>query len=136
MQEKEKITRFIAFALPVVCDLVEKLFTSLGFQIEKKGKGLQTYFEISSGEKEIQFHIHNLILEIATIDRDQNPLRFDEKLSDFDYFAQKTTRLTESKLKVLVRLLGEDDVDKAIEQISTDSDDYERIRIWKIEQNK
>jgi hypothetical protein len=136
MQQKEKITKFVVFALPVVCGLIEKLFKSLEFQIERKASGLDTYFTIHSGEKQIQFNIYNLLLEIAAIDRDEDTLRFDDRLCDFEYFAEKATVVTASKLKVLFKLLGEDDIDKAIDSISSNSDDYERIRIWKIQQSK
>jgi hypothetical protein len=67
---------------------------------------LKTEFHIKSGEKEMTFYLHNLLLEIATIDRDENPLRFDDRLVDFDYFAKKTARIIESKLKILFKLLS------------------------------
>jgi len=75
----------------------------------------------------------SLLLEIATTDRDDVPLRFDERLRDFDYFLSKMTRLTQSKLKVLFRLLMEKDVDAAIENITKDAKNYERIRIWRFD---
>ena len=80
--------------------------------------------------------MHNLLLEIATIDRDEHPLRFDEKLLSFDYFVHKTNQLIDSKLKVIFELLFEDDFDKAKENIVRLGNDYERIRIWELDQDK
>ena len=73
-------------------------------------------FHIKHEDKEIQFHMHNLLLEIATVDRDENSLRFDEKLKDFDYFVHKTNQCVDSKLKVLFELLFENDFNKAKER--------------------
>jgi hypothetical protein len=82
----------------------------------------------------MKFFVHNLFLEIATKDRDEKPLRFDEGLCDFDYFMDKTTRLIQSKLNILSRLIPAEDMEAAIESISRDAGQYDRIRIWKFDQ--
>jgi hypothetical protein len=105
-----------------------------GMDIEQEGHGLDTAFCTRSGGKEAKFFMHNLLLEIATIDRDEEPLRFDENLRDLDYFAAKTARVVESKLNVLFHLLGQDDVEAAIENIAQDAKQYERVRIWRFDQ--
>jgi len=133
-KEISEITHFLALVSPVVLDVVRTIFQSFGWQVEEEGRGLELAFSIKSGEKELKFFVRNLLLEIATIDRDENPLRFDEELHDFDYFLAKTARLTQSKLQVLFHLLGEDDVDAAIENILGDAKQYERIRIWRFDQ--
>jgi hypothetical protein len=74
-------------------------------------------------------------LEITTIDRDKQPLRFDESLRDFDYFLAKTSRTVASKLNVLFHLFGQEDMDAAIENIAKDAKRYERIRIWRFDRN-
>jgi hypothetical protein len=71
---------------------------------------------------------------LHSLDRDEVPLRFDERLRDFDYFAAKTARIVTSKLNVLFHLFKEDNADKAIENISQLANQYERIRIWKFDQ--
>ncbi|MCX5637382.1 MAG: hypothetical protein NTX52_06785, partial [Planctomycetota bacterium] len=68
-----------------------------------------------------------------TIDRDAQPLMFDENLRDIDYFLAKMARLIQSKLNVLFQLLGQEDMDAAIESITKDSKQYERIRIWRFD---
>ena len=73
---------------------------------------------------------------ITSVDRDARYLRFDEKLKDFDYFVHKTNQLIDSKLKILFQILFENDFDKAKENIARLGDDYERIRIWELDQNK
>lgn len=84
----------------------------------------------------MKFYLHNLFLEIATVDRDENPLRFDENLRDFDYFLAKTARVVESKLNVLFHVFSKEDIDAAIESISQDAKQYGRIRIWKFDKFK
>ena len=110
------------------------MLQSIGMEVEQKGSGAGLVFSIKSGEKEAEFYLHNLFLEIATIDRDAQLLMFDEKLRDFDYFMTKMGQLIASKLNVLLQVLGHDDLEAAIENIAKDSKQYERIRIWKFDQ--
>jgi len=135
-KEIAKINHFLSLVLPIVVDVVRTILQSFDCQIKEEGHGLDLAFSIKSGEKEIKFFMHNLLMEIATIDRDEDPLRFDENLWNFDFFLAKTVRLTQNKLQVLFHLLGEEDVDAAIENITQDAKQYERIRIWRFDQKK
>lgn len=139
MQNQKEITRinsFLTMVLPAVVDITKRILQSLDFQITEKGRGLDTVLTIKTGENEAEFHLQNLFLEIATVDRDEQPLRFDEQLRDFDYFLSKMVRTLTSKLRVLFHLFGEEDVDAAIENIARDARQYERVRIWKFDQNE
>lgn len=133
-EEVEKINRFLCMVLPTVTEIVKTILRSLNHQVIQKGHGLDLVFSIKAGKKEAEFYLHNLFLEVVTVDRDEVPLRFDENLRDFDYFLAKTARLIASKLNVLFHLFGEEDVDAAIENITKDAKQYERIRIWKVDQ--
>jgi len=133
-KEIEKINRFLCMVLPIIVDVVKTILRTLDFQITEKGRGLDLVFSIKRGKKEAEFYLQNLLLEIATVDRDENPLRFDENLLNFDYFLAKMVRVTQSKLNVLFHLFGEADVDAAIENITKDAKQYERIRIWRFDQ--
>jgi len=135
LKDSVKINHFLEAVTPIVVDLVQAILKSTDWRIECKCKGLDTSFSIKAGDKETVFYLHNLLLEIASIDRDQNPTRFDERLRDFDYFIEKTIRLTESKLKILFQLFGNDDIDKAIENIEQTAGHYERIRILRFDKN-
>ena len=134
--EIEKINRFLSMVSPVIAGHVKMLLRSTGAKVQERGRGPDLVFSIKTGEKEIKFFLRNLLLEIATADRDEVPLRFDERLRDFDYFLSKMTRLTQSKMKVLFRLLMEKDVDVAIDSITKDVKKYARIRIWRFDQKK
>ena len=135
-EQQIKITGFLHMALPVVTDIIRTFLKTFGWEFKEEGSWLDLAFCIKSGPKEVKFFMHNLMLEIATIDRDENLLRFDEGLRDFDYFLAKTARLVQSKLGILLQLFGQDDVDAAIENICQDTQQYERIRIWRFDQNK
>lgn len=133
-EEVEKINRFLCMSLPIVTEIVKTILQSLNYQVIQKGHGLDLVLSIKAGKKEAEFYLHNLFLEIVTVDRDEEPLRFDENLRDFDYFLAKTARLVASKLNVIFHLFGEEDVDAAIANITKDAKQYERIRIWKVDQ--
>ena len=132
--EISRINRFLCMVSPIVIGQVKMILQSAGLKVEEKGSGLELIFIIKSGEKEIQFSPYNLLLEIASIDRDEVPLRFDENLEDFGFFLDKMSCLTQSKLQILFKLLEEDDVEKAIDKISMDAEQYQRIRIWRFDQ--
>ena len=72
-------------------------------------------------------------MEIATVDRDDVPLRFDENVRDSDYLKAKIIRLIDSKLRILFPLLGEDNVDKVLESIYQFTNQYQRVRILKFD---
>lgn len=136
MQDSEhniKIASFLRVALPVVADVVRTFLQAFDWEVQEEGRGLDSAFAIKFGEKEIKFFMHNLLLEIATVDRDENPLKFDEKLHDAGYFLTKTTRLVGGRLWILLQLVSQDDVEAAIEKLSRKAGQYERIRIWRFD---
>jgi hypothetical protein len=132
--EIEKINNFLSLVSPVVVAIVKTILQTLGCDVREEGSGLDLAFHIKSEGKEVRFFLNNLLLEIATIDRDEDPLQFDENLRDFNYFLRKTAHVVESKLNVLFQLFGQDDIEAAIENITKDAKQYERIRIWKVDQ--
>lgn len=135
MQNQQEITTinyFLSRTGPVIIYSLKTFLQAAGMKVEEKGCELDTVFHIKAGEKELQLYLGNLLLEIVTVDRDAKPLRFDEGLLDFDYFLNKLSRVVESKLTILSKLLEHDDVDKAMESISQLSN-YERIRILKFD---
>lgn len=135
-EEISKINYFLSAILPIVVRSVKTVLQSTGLEVEEKGRGLDIAFHIKSGKREADFLLHNLLLEIATIDRDETPLRFDERLNDFDYFLAKTARLTQSKLNILGHFLSEENPESAIEKIKKVANRYERIRIWRLDQKE
>jgi len=132
--EIEKINNFLSLVSPVVVAIVKTILQTLGCDVREEGSGLDLAFHIKSEGKEVQFFLNNLLLEIATVNRDEDPLQFDENLRDFDYFLRKTAHVVESKLNVLFQLFGQDDIEAAIENIGQLAKQYERIRIWKFDQ--
>ena len=68
------------------------------------------------GNLSMCFQLHNLFLEIATQDRDAEMLMFDERLKDLNYFLEKSSKLINSKLRILQLLLQKDNVDTALEE--------------------
>lgn len=135
LKDLVKINTFLQFAHPVIIGFVESVLQAAGSDITRHGQGLKTYFSIRTDDTETRFYMQNLLLEIATIDRDQQPLRFDQGLEDFDYFTDKASRITESKLKILFELLSQDNVDDAIKSIEKTAGQYERLRICKFDKN-
>ncbi len=133
--EIAKINAFLSLVSPIVVGAVRTILQTLNFEVKEEGDGLEIAFSIKRDEKEAKFYFHNLLLEITTIDRDEQALKFDESLRDFDYFLAKTSRTVASKLNVLFRLFDQEDMEAAIESIARDAKRYERIRIWRFDRN-
>jgi hypothetical protein len=139
MQEQIEITKInqcLAEVGPIIVGITKAILHAVGCKVEDEGSGLDLAFSIKSDGTTLKFYLRNLLLEIVTVDRDEEPLRFDEGLKDFDYFLAKMGRAINSKLRVVFEVLKEDDLDAAVENICKDSKDYERIRIWRFDQNK
>ena len=129
----EKINQFLNFVSPIIIRQIKALLETAGLEVKEQGYGLNLTFVIKSGNKSIEFYMHNLFLEIATIDRDEVPLRFDERLRDPEYFLGKAAHLTQSKLAILLQLLTTDNVEAAMENLTKDASQYERLRIWRFD---
>lgn len=134
--ETEKISQFINLISPLVCAVTKSIIQSLGWQVTEKGSGVNTVFSIKSDDREAEFYLHNLLFEIVTVDRDAEPLVFDTTILDFDIFMNKTIQLMASKLKIILHLLSEEDVESAFDKITQEAKNYQRIRIIKLDPNK
>ena len=134
--ETAKINHFLCVVSPIVVVHMKMLVQSTGAKVREQGRGLDLTLLIKSGKKKVRFNLQNLFLEIATVDRDDDPLKFDERLHDFQFFLAKMTRVAQGKLKILFHLLLEEDLDAAIEKIGRDARQFERVRIWRLDRNK
>jgi len=130
-QEAIKIAGFLTVAAPTITRLAKMVLESRRYQVREEGAGLELVLAISTGHGEVKFYLRNLFLEVATLDRDEEPLRFDEDLLDFGYFLSKTADLIRSKLRLLLHLLETESVEEACKKIQADSAGYERVRIWR-----
>lgn len=136
MYEIAQIDDFLSLTGPAIIAQVKMILQSAGLKIVEKGRGTDLTFSIKRGSKKIEFCPHNLLLDIATIDRNGELLRFDKDLCDFDYFLTKKARFIESRLKVVFQFLTEDNLDVAVDNIIRNTKDYERIHIWRFDRNK
>jgi hypothetical protein len=130
-QEAIKIAGFLTVAAPIIARLARTVLKSHGYQVREEGTGFELVLSISTGHGEVKFYLRNLFLEVSTLDRDEEPLRFDQDLLDFGYFLSKTSDLIRSKLKLLLHLLETESVEEACKKIQADSAGYERVRIWR-----
>jgi hypothetical protein len=121
-EEKElnKIADFLAATSGCIKSTVRMILERAGCNVIEHGHKFNLYFEVRYGKNCAHFFLQNLYLEIATRDRDARPLQFDDKLKDFSYFVRKTMFVIQSKLKVLLELLTNHDMDKAIEKVFND----------------
>jgi hypothetical protein len=129
--QDKRISAFITMVEPIVSQLVRICLQHWGYEISYQADC--RVFSVKCSDKQAEFYLDNLLLEIATIDRDQQSLKFDQQLSSFDYFLNKAVALTNSKLTILFQVFNEEELDKAVEKIASMAGAYQRIRIWRPE---
>ena len=107
--ESEKINRFVMAAYRPILMLVDMTFESNGFKIKDQiGHGLGHTFILESPKykaSRIEFRIHNLLMDIATKDRDAEYLEFDEGLMDDQYLLDKTIKNLDRRIYGLIATL-------------------------------
>jgi hypothetical protein len=131
--EDRLIQATIAASWRNIVESISEYLTGIGSKVAMKGEGMDCLLRIEKGEKKIDFLLANTLLEIATIDRDDKPLRFDRKLLDGEYGNRKTIEVVQSKLAVLLPLIiDDDDGEVAIEKVKN-LKGYERIIILQID---
>jgi len=114
MSEITKINDFLFLTGPAITAQVKMILPSAGLKVKEAGRGPDLTFTLKSGHKNIEFCPQNLLIDIATVDRNEEPLRFDANLRDFDYFLARKARVIEGRLKVVFQFLTEDNLDVAV----------------------
>jgi len=112
-----KVAAFLSATEKVIAEIVRQLLVRFGCNVSAKGQGLELQYDVLCSDMKATLYFRNLYLEIATIDRDADPLQFDEKLSDYSYFLSKASFIIRSKLEILLKLLKSEDVNKTIDEI-------------------
>ncbi len=139
MQDKSEITEindFLSLTGPAIIAQVKMILQSAGLKVKETGRGPDLTFTLKSGHKNVEFCPQNLLMDIAAVDRNEEPLRFDRDLRDFDYFLTKKARVMEGRLKVVFQFLTEDNLDVAVDNINRNMKKDERIRIWRFNRNE
>lgn len=129
--ENHKIATFLSATAQAIEEIVSKLLAMCGCEVLASGQGLKLQYDVTYDGIKAVFYFRNLFLEIATVDRDAEPLQFDEKLRDYRYFVSKASFIIKSKLEILLKLLKSKDTDKTIDEIFAEFNG-ERILIEKV----
>lgn len=134
-EDKKLITATAAFSSSIVHECVEQILESKGFSYEKRKKGWEEFYEIKAKDKsdvKVEFFLHNLYLEIATKDRDLEPLEWDSRLLDFSFFRKKIADVISSKIRPLLIAFSTDDAKKLDERLTKlAKNEGFRMRMWR-----
>src|SRR4030042_1308576 len=91
-----RIAFFLSATAAIITEMGRRLLVVHGCGVQANGEGLELSLDVVYGEKKAVFYFRNLYLEIATVDRDAEPLQFDEKLRDYRHFLSKTSHVIKS----------------------------------------
>jgi len=128
--EAIKIASFLVATTRAIAEITRKLLEMCGCEVTAIGEALDLQYDVRYGDMKAVLYFRNLYLEIATVDRDAEPLQFDEKLRDYNYFSAKATHIIRSRLEILLKMLESKDTDRTIDEIFNEFDG-ERIVIEK-----
>ena len=134
--EIDKINRFLTVVTPSIVKSLKASLESAGLQVTEQLLGNDPALSIKKGKLEIKFFLMNLLLEIATVDRDEEPMRFDDRLRDFKYYTNKMLSTVHGKLKILSAVLSQDDLSKIAQDLDKFAHEFERIRVITIDPDK
>jgi len=134
----------VTFCSPIVKGCVQHILEKQGYSCEKKGKGWEEFFEITTkittkGKSDMtgQFFLHNLYLEIATKDRDDEQLEWDRRLSNSSLFHKKVITKIDEKIRPLLISLSTNNPDKLREKLrKLAKDEGFRMRIAVFDKSK
>ncbi|PIU51037.1 hypothetical protein COS91_06555 [Candidatus Desantisbacteria bacterium CG07_land_8_20_14_0_80_39_15] len=135
-EDRIKIENVLRVAYQFVPSVVKKILEREGFEVEEQGEGLELSYRVKGADDiSAVFCLRNLFLEIATRDRDEEPLEFDEELSNFSFFMFKTAKVMETKLKLFVAIL-KNGPDMTPEEMKKIVPEGTRIRVAKFDKSK
>jgi hypothetical protein len=135
LTEGKKIALWAAVSFPIVQLLLEKEFTKNGISFKQIGDRWDTIYLLSKENREAEFRLENLLLEIVTIDRDSRPFKLDTTIvDDRSKHLEKVYDVVQSKLNILLPILDGMSKEEIIEHAqSLQPGKYERIRIVEVD---
>lgn len=132
-QEYIKINLFLNKAAPLVLNLLEDIFRDHNIDFTRAGQGLNMKYDLKKGQLSSTMFLGNLFLEIATVDRDSEPLIYDKRLNDFKFFIARLKDVINSKIAVLIPLMEGKDIEEAKKIAKKRHSSYERFIIKELD---
>lgn len=137
--DMKMIGKFLEIFGDVLIELTKYKIAKFGYNVEITGKYLDTILIISKKDSKVdrmELHIHNMFMEIFTMDRDENPLRFDYGVIDYDYFEKKYEDIINSRVSMIDTMMKSDSKNLKENVINKHSKDMERINIIEIDKDE
>jgi hypothetical protein len=125
----EKINHCLNKVAPVVLRLLVTTFKDNNIDYKLMGKGLDLKYELRKNKLSSAMFLHNLFIEIATTDRDLEPLRYDYRLDNPAFLLNRVLGVVASKVAPILPLM--DGINpKDVEKIAKSyHPNYERFNI-------
>lgn len=104
--ENPKINQFIQGMLEQNCVDFIKVHLQAAFQdVQQKGTGLDAVFHINFNGNKTKFFVKDLLIELAAIDKNEEPLRYDEDLCRLQYFQAKFEMVSTKMINLMLEQL-------------------------------
>ena len=129
----QKAGAILSFLFENLPPVVKRMMEESGCSVKPEREGLQLCFQIEAGQLGAVFFFGNLYLEIVTKDRDAEPLEFDRRLEDFDFFARKVAVAVRGKVAVLQKVLKKGNLEQKMDEVWKLASDYQRLKILKLD---
>ena len=118
---------------PPIAGLLIASFEGKGYNVVACNPGLNMQLEVSKDNKTTVLYLRGLFLDIATTDRDADPLIFDTRITDLSEAAKKISRVLRDRIELVERLMGAE-TNEDMAQVTKDlAHKFERLKMTMIE---
>jgi hypothetical protein len=132
-EDYRMISHVTEIAAPKVTAYIREQYRAEGLVSQEEGQGPDTTITVTRNGNTSVYILWNTLIEIASIDIDDVPLRFDEGLWDYYYFVKKMKEVVEIRIRVILGSLNAKNSDDLREHLKKcyETGDYERICRWR-----
>ena len=122
--------------LPQMLYRFEKGLKLLGTRIVKKlahhydDGGIELGYLLVAGDNRFDFRLGNALKELLSIDRDEQPMRFDFDLKDIERGMEKLERIVVGRLELLRTMLESKDKEEFKQRMEGLGRYFDRMRFW------
>ena len=135
-EETKEAEAALLIYLPQMLWQFEKGLKMIGATILKKlahhydDGGIELGYLLVAGDNRFDFRLGNALKELLSIDRDEQPMRFDYQLKDMDAGMQKLENIVVGRLELLRTMIESKDKEEFKRRMEGLGRYFDRMRFW------
>ena len=128
--------------LPQMVKLYEGALIELGVAIVEKfyNKTDDGFFDpgyvVESGGRRFELQLGNAFKEFLTIDREEDPLRFDWKITDPDQAVDKLAGILAGRVELARAFIESETPEELKKRVEELGNQFQKVRFWRIDESQ